>query len=86
MKKSEKSMSMPIAFLVFFDSVYAILMLILFPVWESELAVYISLFLGMQTMVFWFKAQFSDPGFIRKPKEVDFLVSMTLTVLLFFSN
>jgi hypothetical protein len=47
MKKSEKSMSMPVAFLVFFDSVYAILMLILFPIWESEIAVYLSLFMGM---------------------------------------
>lgn len=56
MKKAEKSMSMPIAFLVFFDSVYAILMLLLFPVWESEIAVYMSLLTGMTTMVFWFKA------------------------------
>ena len=75
MKKAEKSMSMPIAFLVFFDTIYALLMLFLFPVWKSEIAVYISLMLGMITMVFWFKAQFSDPGFIRKPREVDFLVS-----------
>ena len=56
MKKAEKSMSMPIAFLVFFDTIYALLMLFLFPVWESEVAVYISLLLGMITMVFWFKA------------------------------
>ncbi len=38
MKKTEKSLSMPFAFLMFYDSTFAILMLFLFPVWEQELS------------------------------------------------
>jgi len=69
---------MPIAFLVFFDLIYAILILVLFPVWTSGTLIYSSLASGLVTIVFWFVSQFSDPGFIRKPKQVDFLKLMQL--------
>lgn len=69
---------MPIAFLVFFDFIYALLILILFPVWESEELVYFNLSLGVLTIIFWFVCQFSNPGFIEKPKGVDFLKLMEM--------
>jgi len=76
MKKTEKSLQMPMAFLLFYDSTFAILMLFLFPVWEEEWQVYLNLMLGMITMTFWFISQFSDPGFIKRPRQVDFLKLM----------
>ena len=45
-------------------------------VWTSGTLIYTSLASGLVTIVFWFVSQFADPGFIRKPKEVDFLVSI----------
>jgi hypothetical protein len=33
LKKTERSMKMPILFLAFFDFIYAVLILLLFPVW-----------------------------------------------------
>ena len=37
--------------------------------------IYLNLALGVLTMLFWFKSQFTNPGYISKPKEMDFLVS-----------
>ena len=46
--------------------------------YSNEWTVYFVMATGMITIVFWFKTQFMDPGFIEKPKQVDFLVSLTL--------
>ena len=72
LKRTEKSLKMPIAFLVFFDSIYGLGLLFLFPIWQDELRVYFITFLGFLTLIFWFRTSFSDPGTIRKPKEMDF--------------
>jgi len=78
LKKTEKSMEMPIAFMIFFDTIFGILMLFLFPRWRNSWSVYMICISGLITMVFWFKTQFSDPGFMKKPKDVDFLVSLMI--------
>ena len=75
LKRTEKSFSMPIAFLVFFDSIYGLATLFLFPIWKDEWRVYMTNLLGFLTIVFWFRTSFSDPGIILKPREIDFLVS-----------
>ena len=75
LKKTEKSMEMPFAFLTFFNLIFLILFLFLFPRWTNKWSVYLITGSGLITMVFWFSTQFSNPGFIVKPKEVDFLVS-----------
>ena len=76
LKRTEKSLKMPIAFLVFFDSIYGLALLFLFPIWQDEQRVYLTSFLGFMTIVFWFLTSFSNPGVIMKPREMDFLVSL----------
>lgn len=49
-------------------------------VWTNSALIYSSLASGLITIVFWFVSQFSDPGFIRKPKQVDFLVSIDTSI------
>jgi hypothetical protein len=56
LKKAERSLQLPITFLVLFDSIYALLMLFLFPVWESGTVVYLNLGFGLLTLLFWFWA------------------------------
>ena len=82
LKKSEKSMEMPFSFMILFDGVFAILFLLLFPRWENAWSVYFITFFGVTTMIFWFISQFMDPGYIKKPKSVDFLVSKYLNSLI----
>jgi hypothetical protein len=83
---------MPFAFLFVYDLIFALLILILFPgklvlfihfcsVWQTQIEVYFNLGLGVITMLFWFISQFSDPGVIQKPKNVDFLVSKESLIL-----
>ena len=66
-----------------FDTIYALLMLFLFPVWDSGTVVYLNLALGLATLLSWFWAQFLDPGYVQKPKGVDFLVSSILDQLFY---
>lgn len=40
--------------------------------------VYANLFLGMASIFLWLRTQFSNPGFIKKPKEMDFLKLMQM--------
>ena len=72
LKRTEKSFSMPIAFLVFFDSIFGLATLFLFPIWQDEKRVYLTTTLGLLTILFWFRTSFSDPGIIMKPREIDF--------------
>lgn len=64
---------MPVKFLIIFDGIYLLLMVFLFPLWGNEWAIYLDLLLGVLTMITWFMVQFSDPGFIKKPRKLDFL-------------
>jgi glucan phosphoethanolaminetransferase (alkaline phosphatase superfamily) len=73
LKKTEKSMEMPLAFLLCFDIIFAFLFLFLFPRWENKWSVYAITICGIITMVFWISSEYSNPGYITKPKEVDFL-------------
>jgi len=56
LKKTEKSIKLPILFLVFFDSIYVVLILFLFPIWDSAPLVYSNLALGFLTLGFWLRA------------------------------
>jgi len=76
LKKVEKSFEMPAAFLVFFDTIFAILFLFLFPRWQNTWSIYLITFSGLMSMVFWFITMNTDAGIMRKPKEVDFLKLM----------
>lgn len=72
LKKTEKSMSMPLVFLTIFDVIFITLIFLVFPVWESLFQVYLCLSLGALTLIYWILSQNSDPGFIKKPKNLDF--------------
>jgi palmitoyltransferase ZDHHC13/17 len=76
LKKVEKSLEMPIAFLVFFDSIFAILFLFLFPRWQNTWSIYLIIISGMLTMLFWFITMNTDAGVMRRPKDIDFLKLM----------
>mmetsp|Transcript_17289 Transcript_17289/g.26677 ORF Transcript_17289/g.26677 Transcript_17289/m.26677 type:complete len:281 (+) Transcript_17289:1375-2217(+) len=69
---------MPIAFIATFDIVFAIMIVFLYPMWEGIHAIYITLVMGIITSVLWFAVQFSDPGYIHKPKDLDFLKLMEM--------
>lgn len=72
-RKKEKSLAMPVKFLVIFDGVYLLMIVFLFPLWENEWHIFINLILGVLSMITWFIVQFSDPGYVRKPKNLDFM-------------
>ena len=62
LSKVEKSIKMPMAFLVIFSTIFTVLILLLFPVWQLEYDYLICDTLGMMTVFFWIVAQFTDPG------------------------
>jgi len=64
---------MPITFIATFDILFACMIVFLYPVWEGIHAIYITLAMGLITSILWFCVMFSDPGYIRKPKSLDFL-------------
>ena len=78
LSKIDKSLKMPFAFFLAFALTYSILALMLFPVWQQEWKLYVCIILGFFTIIFWLMSQFSDPGFIAKPDDVDFLKLMQL--------
>ena len=55
LKKSEKSMEMPFAFLLFFNLIYLILFLFLFPRWKNDFSIYFVTSTGIISIVFWAK-------------------------------
>jgi len=54
LKKSEKSFDMPFAFLFFYNLIFVILFLFLFPRWVNQWSVYIITSFGIITLLFWF--------------------------------
>jgi hypothetical protein len=59
-----------------YDLVYLLLIFILMPLWKYDEYPYmieIILFSGMMSQIFWLLTSFTNPGFIEKPKDIDFL-------------
>ena len=54
------------------------LILLFILAWSSEALVYANLFLGVGSIILWLWTQFSNPGYITKPKEMDFLKLMQI--------
>jgi len=69
-------MKMSAAFLIFFDLVFFSNFAIIFPLQETWIMCIVPMILGVLTVFFWFRVQFSDPGFVKKPKDHDFLSLM----------
>ena len=67
---------MPFLFMFSYDLVYLLLIFILMPLWKYDEYPYmieIILFSGMMSQIFWLLTSFTNPGFIEKPKDIDFL-------------
>jgi hypothetical protein len=73
LKKTGKSLKMPLLFLIFFDLIFAVLITCLFAEWKYSEIVVVNIVFGSITLLFWAITAVSDPGFIKKPEEVDFL-------------
>ena len=69
---------MPMTFILMFDFIFALLILFLYPMWEGIRAIYLTLGMGLVTSILWLTVQFSDPGYITKPKDLDFLKLMQM--------
>ena len=69
---------MAIYFITLNGSVYIIQGLFLYPVWISRYFIEVDVGLGILTLIFWFICLMSSPGFIKKPKNIEFLEIMKL--------
>ena len=78
LRKVEKSLKMAVYFITLNGSVYLIQTLFLYPVWLSRYFIEVDVGLGVLTLLFWLVCIFSQPGFIRKPKNIEFLEIMKL--------
>jgi len=78
LKKVEKSLKMALYFICLNGSVYFLQTLFLYPVWENRIFVEVNVILGLLTLIFWFICLMSEPGFIKKPKNIEFLEIMKL--------
>ena len=78
LRKVEKSLKMAIYFITLNGSVYIIQGLFLYPVWISRYFIEVDVGLGILTLIFWFVCLMSSPGFIKKPKNIEFLEIMKL--------
>ena len=58
--------------------VYVIQTLFLYPVWLHRYFIELDVGLGILTLLFWWICLMSSPGFIRKPKDIEFLEIMKL--------
>ena len=78
LKKVHKSFKMASYFLMLNASVYILQALFLYPVWISNSFVEVDIVLGFLTLFFWIVLIFSEPGFIKKPNNIEFLELMKL--------
>ena len=78
LKKVEKSCKMPFLFFMLNFSVYVLLVLFLYPIGEKRDLVYFDVGLGVASFFMWIFTAFTAPGFIKKPKNIDFLKLMQL--------
>ena len=65
-------------FIGFFDLIYVIEMAFIYPIQEHQRYVYTPLILGLIAIYTWFSVVFSNPGFVKRPKQNDFLALMQL--------
>jgi len=78
LKKVDKSIKMALYFISLNVLVYVLEILFLFPVWKKVIFMDITLALGAATLIFWVICLLSTPGFIKKPKQLEFLKLMQL--------
>ena len=78
LRKVEKSLKMALYFISLNGLVYIIQTLFLYPVWLHRYFIELDVGLGLLTLLFWFICLMSSPGFIRKPKNIEFLEIMKL--------
>ena len=78
LKKVEKSFKMALYFISLNMLVYVLQVLFLYPVWKRVIFMDVDLGLGALTIIFWFVCVVSSPGFIKKPKNLEFLKLMQL--------
>jgi len=78
LKKMGKSLRMPIVFLLLFLAATFALASLLYPIFQNIQQVYASAAAQGLTLFFWLVSAFKNPGFIKKPKQVDFLNLMQL--------
>jgi 4-amino-4-deoxy-L-arabinose transferase-like glycosyltransferase len=76
LKKVEKSCRMPFLFFILNFSVYVLLGLFLYPIWIKRELIYFDISLGVLSFFMWIFTAFTAPGFITKPKNVEFLKLM----------
>jgi hypothetical protein len=78
LRKVEKSLKMALYFISLNGMVYVIQTLFLYPVWLHRYFIELDVGLGILTLLFWWICLMSSPGFIRKPKDIEFLEIMKL--------
>jgi hypothetical protein len=78
LRKVEKSLKMAVYFISLNMFVYLIQTLFLYPVWLHRYFIDMDVGLGVLTLFFWFVCLMSSPGFIIKPKNIEFLEIMKL--------
>jgi len=78
LRKMEKSKFLPSIFLSLNLVAYSALVLVIFPIVENFILAKISIVVQILVMTFWSLASFKDPGFIKKPTEVDFVELINL--------
>jgi hypothetical protein len=78
LKKVDKSFKMALYFISLNVLVYALQAVFLYPVWKKVLFMDINIALGAATLVFWVVCVLSSPGFIKKPRQLEFLKLMQL--------
>lgn len=72
-RKVKKSFLMPGLFLIFNIIAYTLLILFIFPLYQIQVFIYISVALEVLASIFWITAGMMNPGYITKPESVDFL-------------
>jgi hypothetical protein len=74
----DKSWTMPTIFLGLNFTTYLVLVLFIFPVYEFKRLIYVNIFLEAVMLVFWGISSFTNPGYISKPPQVNFLKLLQL--------
>lgn len=72
-RKLDKSWLMPSIFLGLNIITYILLGCVIFPVYQFEWLIYLNILIESTMVLFWLISMFTNPGYITKPKEIDFL-------------
>ena len=81
MKKMNKSFKLPLIFIFSHVMIYGLLSTFCFQIWVAENhmnLIYSNIAIEVIAVIFWLIASSKDPGFIQKPKDVDFMELMQL--------